>query len=185
MKILSGVILFLIIFPTELISQRYDYWKNASAEGSKIYSILFLDGQKGYAVSSDGGIFASIDSGNTWIIKSDNSSSCINESKEIFWSADIYCSAMQTTDSGLTWHSYSKEKQDHFCQVYLKDENTGYKIAGEFLNTVVSRIFTSLSNNEMVSLINYPQQCTEYYSNANEGWALGWCLKNFKRKNNQ
>ena len=87
---------------------------------------------------------------------------------------------MNTTDGGLNWFQYSKEKQDHFCKVYLKDPNVGYKTASEFLNIVSSKILSCIRNNAVETLEKKPQQCTEYFINEAEGWALGWCSKKIK-----
>ena len=112
---------------------------------------------------------------------SDVSMTSINSSSEFYWQADIFCSVMQTTDGGNTWIPYEQGKQEHFCGVYLKDENTGYDIAGDFLSKVTEKIKTCSEKNELDLLINNPQKCTEYYRNAEEGWALGWCVKNYRK----
>jgi hypothetical protein len=180
MKTISNALLIIISLSIAATPQQNDYWKNAPAEGSKIYSIFFADHQNGYASSANNEIFITKDSGVTWnYSKSKIPITKINKDKEL-WSADIYCSAMQTTDGGTSWLPYSKKEQDHFCKVYLKDPNVEFKTASEFLNKVTSKILSGIKNNEIASLVNNPQQCTEYYSNETEGWALGWCMKNFK-----
>ena len=184
MKIIIKVILISISLSYIITPQQYDYWKNASAVGSRIYSICFTDQQNGYAVSTKGEIFESSDSGNTWFFRSQNLQTKSPVNKNILWSADIYCSVMQTNDGGLSWSAYDKEAQEHFCGVYLKDNNSGYKIANEFLNKVTAKIFASYREDEFTKLINQPQQCTEYYSNEKDGWAIGWCLKNFNQYKN-
>lgn len=180
MKIISIIIMILIPLSTEFIPQQNDYWKDAPLEGSKIFSIFFTDQQNGLAVSSKGETFKTTDSGNTWISKNEISENEKKANNKILWSADIYCSVMQTKDGGKSWSSYTKEAQEHFCGVYLKDNNSGYKIANEFLKKVSSNVFSSFKNNEISSLIDHPQQCTEYYSNEAEGWALGWCIRELK-----
>ncbi|MDZ7623611.1 MAG: hypothetical protein U5J96_04070 [Ignavibacteriaceae bacterium] len=40
----------------------------------------------------------------------------------------------------LVCDSLRKEKQEHLFDTYLKDTNTGYKVASEFLNKVTSGI---------------------------------------------
>lgn len=179
MKIIFQVLLKLFLISITIISQQYDYWKNASIGENKIYFICFTNEQNGYACSFSDELFVTSDSGNTWNFKSKNSDLEKPECKDILWSAEIYCSVMQTTDGGENWSPYSKERQEHFCGVYLKDINSEYKIANEFLNKVTTKIFISSRNNELTNL-KQPQQCTEYYTNENEGWALGWCIKNFK-----
>ena len=87
---------------------------------------------------------------------------------------------LQTTDGGSSWLPYTKEKQEHFCKVYLKDPNVDYKTASEFLAKVTKDILDSLSKNKTEGLINHPKQCTEYYSNENEGWALRLVCKRIK-----
>jgi hypothetical protein len=88
---------------------------------------------------------------------------------------------MKTTDGGISWYPYDEEKQEHFCGVYLKDENTGYKVASEFLNKVTMEINYYYLTNKLDSILDHPQQCTEYYKSPDEGWALGWCIRNFNK----
>jgi hypothetical protein len=167
----------IILLASWLTAQQNDYWKNATVEGKKIYTISFSDKQNGYAVSADNEIFITKDAGLNWeLSSSENETAILNEYKNI-WLAEIYCSIMQTTDGGLNWNSYSKEKQDHFCKVYLKDPNTKYSTASEFLSKVTREIKDSISVNKIDNLVNHPKQCTEYYCNESEGWALGWCVK--------
>lgn len=178
-NVIKAIIIIILLFD-QISPQGNEYWQNATADGSKIYSIHFTDQKNGLAISAYDEIFISTDSGKTWeYIKDNNIISKSNNEKNV-WSANIYCSVMQTTDGGRNWTPYSKEKQDHFCKVYLKDPNTGYQTAYEFLNKVTSTIIISLDNNNINSLVDNPQQCTEYYSNENEGWALGWCVKELK-----
>jgi hypothetical protein len=182
MKAILNVIILLFLLSFKILPQENDYWKNAPVEGNRIYSICFIDQQNGYAVSPNNENFITTDSGITWdYLEGKNENSDLKNDR-ITWSANIYCSVMQTTDGGKSWSTYSKEKQDHFCKVYLKDPNAGYQTAYEFLNKVTSTIFTSINNNNIHSLIDNPQQCTEYYCNEVEGWALGWCMKEFKMR---
>jgi len=180
MKTIYAIILIIMLLASWLNAQLNDYWENASAEGKKIYSISFSDQQNGNAVSADDEFFITTDGGVTWKINSNKNvqSSSVVDIKN--WSADIYCSVMQTTDGGKSWKSYTKEKQDHFCKVYLKDPLVGYNTAYEFLNKISNKIFRFIATNEIINLINNPQQCTEYFCNESEGWALGWCVKAFK-----
>ncbi len=152
-------------------------------EGNKIFSICFTQHQIGYAVSIRNEVFESFDSGYTWIFKSADYHPNKTAPKDTLWSADIYCSVMRSTDGGLNWSAYTKEEQEHFCGVYFKNENTGYQTADEFLNKVTSVISNYIIKKNISSLIDYPQQCTEYYVSESEGWALGWCLRNFKKRN--
>jgi hypothetical protein len=89
---------------------------------------------------------------------------------------------MRTTDGGFTWLPYLLEQQEHFCLVYFKDNNTGWKVAEEFLNKVVSIINTHVLNDDIQSLVDQPNQCTEYYTSVDSGWALGWCVKNYQNQ---
>ena len=180
MKNILNIIFVLILFSSPVAPQENDYWKNAPIDGSKIYSICFTDQENGYAISPNNEIFVTANSGLNW--KLINDTMVIEKSipSDSLWSADIYCSVLQTTDGGSNWLPYTKEKQEHFCKVYLKDPNVDYKTASEFLAKVTKDILENLSKNRIEGLINHPKQCTEYYSNENEGWALGWCLKNFK-----
>lgn len=180
MKSILIIIIISLLNCTLLISQVNDYWKNANAEGSKIYTIHYLGKQVGYAVSYENDLFKTTDGGKTWNFIFDKAERLQIKNYKILWSGDIYCTIMHTTDGGVNWLQYVKEKEDHFCKVYLKDENTGYKVAGDFLSKVFTTILIYDRKNEVNSIINYPRQCTEYFSNEKEGWALGWCLKNFR-----
>ena len=88
---------------------------------------------------------------------------------------------MKTDDGGITWEPYLQEPQEHFCMTYFKDENTGVKVAEEFLSKVVNIINEYWNKGEVDSLLNAPVQCTEYFTNAHSGWALGWCVRSFKK----
>ena len=180
MKKILNVIFMLILFYSPIAPQENDYWKNAPIEGSKIYSICFTDQENGYAISANNEVFVTTDSGSNWKFINDKKVIDKSSANNSLWSADIYCSVLQTTDGGSSWLPYTKEKQEHFCKVYLKDPNVDYKTASEFLAKVTKDILDSLSKNKTEGLINHPKQCTEYYSNENEGWALGWCVKELK-----
>lgn len=179
MKIIYAIILIIILLTSWLTAQQNDYWKNANVTGKKIYSISFADQQNGFAVSTDKEFFLTNDAGLTWEKTTIKNEQLKFDQINNIWTADIYCSVMQSTDGGENWISYKGEKQDHFCKVYLKDPNVDYKTASEFLSKVTSNIFSKISVNQIDDLINHPQQCTEYYCNESEGWALGWCIKAF------
>jgi len=181
-NILRLIYLLLIITLLYLIpgpAQNKPYWLNAPINGIKIFTISFADDQNGKAVSAEGDLLVSIDGGKSWKLKNNVVQAGFVNDTQFIWKADINCSVMLTTDNGATWNPYNKEKQDHFCYVYLKDENSGYKVASNFLNKITKIIFEHYANDEIDLLINQPQQCTEYFMDAKEGWALGWCLKNF------
>jgi len=180
LRITYIIILISVITESNVFPQSYDYWKNAPTEGTRIYLIYFATEHYGFAVSAKNELFISTDAGNTWDLKETNKDISIPVSGDFLWSAEIYCSAMQIKDGGNSWVPYSAQMQEHFCRVYLKDPNVDYKTASEFLNTVTSKILSGIINNNIDSSADKPQQCTEYYSNEKEGWALGWCLKNFK-----
>jgi hypothetical protein len=170
--------LIIITICIKVSAQDADYWANAQASKTKIFTISFIDLQNGAATSAEGDEFFTSDKGLSW--KPDSTSTrVINYSEKIYWKADVYCSVMRSTDGGESWVPYDQDKQEHFCGVYLEDANTGHDIASQFLNKVASKVFLSLKNNEINSLINQPQQCTEYFRSPTEGWALGWCIKNF------
>jgi len=175
-----------VIFIAGLIfGQEKSYWKNAPVEGTKIYSIVFVDENNGFAISGKKDFFITSDKGKNWEIQ--NEKTIQHEVETVtdpYWSADIYCSVLHTFDGGNTWVAYSNEQQEHFCSVYLKDKNTGYNIGYEFLTKVTKKIRDQIIIDQIISLMNHPQQCTEYYSDEKSGWALGWCLKNFVLRNN-
>ena len=168
----------MLLFAVLGFTQSKPYWKNASATGTKIYSVEFIDEDNGLAKSQLGEVLITTDGGKRWAVDS-NPYKLINNSQHL-WSADIYCSVMNTTDGGNTWNQYNDEVQDHFCQVYFKNENTGWKTAEEFLQKVTSTIQSFINKNDLQSLYKKATQCTEYYTDMNNGWALGWCVKNYK-----
>jgi hypothetical protein len=180
MKIIIEILIVLLLLTSILIAQEKDYWKNAPIEGSKIYSICFTDQENGYAISASNEMFVTTNSGSNWKFLDDKKVNDKSTTNNLLWAAEIYCSVLQTTDGGSSWLPYTEEMQEHFCKVYLKDPNVDYQIALEFLAKVTKVILDSLSKNKTEGLINHPEQCTEYYVNENEGWAVGWCAKELK-----
>ena len=174
----TKLILFSLLLAFMSYSQNKPYWDNTPTAGTKIYSIEFIDADYGWAKSKLGEILMTNDGGKHWTVDS-NHIEFTNIEKNL-WSAEIYCSVMNTTDGGLTWSQYTGEEQDHFCQVYFKNENTGWKTSEEFLYKVVSTMQLYIENNDLKTLYNKTTQCTEYYTDMNFGWALGWCVKNYK-----
>lgn len=163
-------------------AQDNDYWTNAPTGKTKIFTISFIDKQNGVAKSGEGEVLATADGGRSWAPDKEISLASEKSSLQILWSADVYCSIMKTTDGGNTWVSYEEEKQEHFCGVYLKDANTGYKVASEFLYKVTNEINNHYENDNLDSLVDHPHKCTKYYRSAEEGWTLGWCVKDFIQK---
>ena len=125
------------------------------------------------------------DGGKSWTLNEESSTASPKTSDLILWKVDVYCSIMKTTDGGNIWFPYEEEKQEHFCGVYLKDVNTEYRVASDFLNKVTNEINNYSKNNKIDSLVDHPHQCTEYYRNADEGWALGWCVKDYNQNKNR
>ena len=159
-------------------TQSKPYWDNAPTTGTKIFSIEFIDTDNGSAKSKLGEVLKTTDGGKHWIVDSEP-----YEFTGIYphlWSADIYCSSMTTKDGGLTWSQYTGIMQEHFCQVYFKNENTGWKTSEEFLYRVVYTLKSFVEKNDIEALYAKAYQCTEYYTDINSGWALGWCVKNYK-----
>ncbi len=180
----AELLLLLIILLTadiEVCAQDADYWTNAQSGKIKIFSLTFMDIQNGTAESAEGDFLITSDAGKTWLPENEFSSVSQKISNQFLWKADIYCAIMNTTDGGKTWLPYDQEKQEHFCGVYLKDENTGYNVASDFLYKVTNQITIYSEKNELDLLIDHPQKCTEYYRNAEEGWSLGWCVQNVKK----
>jgi len=180
--------LVLIIILLSFISdpaQDNDYWTNEPTGKTKIFAISFADEQNGRAISAEGDVLATSNGGKSWAVNKEMIFVSEKSSSQILWKADVYCSIMKTTDGGNTWSPYEEEKQEHFCGVYLKDVNTGYRVASDFLNKVTNEIITYSENHNLESLVNHPRKCTEYYRNADEGWALGWCIKDFNQNKNR
>ncbi len=165
--LVSSVFLSLINRPDD------NFWKDAPTDGVLLYRIYLTD-NAGYAVSNNNILFTSYDNGRNWQ-EADPIEMTHFNSKNFLWSAQICCSSLKTTDGGKNWIPCSSESNNRFCRVFLKDPNTGYQPAKEFLNMVCNKIFSGLLNNE-VNLLKTPRQYTEYYSNQDEGWAPGWYL---------
>jgi hypothetical protein len=180
MKKIFWLLMVTIFLSVIVYSQDNNYWAKAKPGSTKVFTISFTDDFNGRAVSGEGDVLITIDGGKSWTINTNKSDGNSENNQQFDWTADIYCSVMQTTDAGITWFPYDKGKQEHFCGVYLKDQNSGYNIAGDFLNKVTTKILDCSKNNELNLLIDHPQQCTEYYRSENEGWALGWCVKDFR-----
>jgi len=164
---------FLIILALLILgsapAQDNGYWSNAPSGKTKIFTISFTNEQNGRAISAEGDVLATSDGGKNWAVEKKFSVVSIKDTDPILWKADICCSIMQTTDGGNTWFSYEQGEQEHFCGVYLKDPNTGYRVASDFLNKVTNEIISYSENNKLDSLIDHPHQCTEYYKSADEG----------------
>lgn len=180
MKKIFCLILASLIFTSNNISQDYNYWASATA-GERIYTILFFEDAKIFSVSAEDEFFSSNNNGVTWELMGTKNISEIKNAG-LQWRADIHCAVLHTTDGGNYWSPYSSQKQEHFCRVYLKDPNVGYQTAFEFLTRVTSELNSRLKDSSDEALNFPPQQCTEYYTNEDEGWALGWCVKNFEIK---
>lgn len=179
MKKIFYSILAGLIITSENISQDYKYWE-AAIPGERIYTIYFFVDEKVIAVSADNEYFLSTDEGIKWQLNKIRSIAELkNETQNLI--VDIHCAIIHTTDGGENWYPYSSGKLEHFCRVYLKDPNAGYQIAFEFLTRVISEINSRLKDSPDGVLNIPPQQCTEYYTNENEGWALGWCVKNYAK----
>jgi len=178
MKNTTISVIVLSLYSFVVFAQSKPYWNNAPNTGTKIYSIHFIDSQNVWAKSKLGEVLQSTDGGNRWFVNSPFIQS--KENEQNLWCADIYCSIMLTTDGGTSWLPYRDTEQEHFCKVYFKNENTGWQTAEEFLNKVVVTINSSIEKNDIETLIERAHQCTEYYTDIDSGWALGWCVKNFE-----
>ncbi len=180
MKIINVKLYILVLFSALLYPQSDNTLENVFSKDKVIYSIRFYDSQNGSAVSEDGINFYTTDGGINWTIFDNRSISSSGQGKNsIYWSADICLHTLHTTNAGLTWLTYSGEQQKHFIQAYLRDENTEYKIAINFLQSVSNNILTEINNSEKTTDFGPSKNFTEYYTNENEGWVLGWYLKNF------
>ena len=178
MRLLLKMMILISFLFLNTFSQDNYYWKNAPIEGSKIYTIKFLDNQSGIAISESGKILLTSDNGENWYL--DPETQNFEDTENYLWGAEIYCSVMNTNDGGTTWHPYAQKQQEHFCNVYFNDKNTGWKVAEEFLSKVANVINKYVQNDNVKLLIDKPNKCTEYYTDINTGWALGWCIRNFE-----
>jgi hypothetical protein len=176
----NSLLLSLLIF-ISTPAQDNDYWASAPTGKIKLFTISFTNEQNGTAQSAEGDVLVTKDGGKSWTPDKELTYESQKVPSQILWKADVYCSIMKTTDGGNTWFPYEEEMQEHFCGVYLKDKNTGYKVANEFLNKVTSEINNYSQNNKIDSLVDRPHKCTEYYRSADEGWALGWCVRDYKQ----
>jgi len=180
MKIQLKIIVLICILSIIALCQNQLYWKDAPTNGTKIYSIKFFDLNNGVAESQFEETLETNNSGKSWLPVATTEKK--KEFTNYLWSAEIYCAIMMTSDGGTTWIPYLQEPQEHFCMVYFKDQNTGWKVAEEFLIKVINTINTYIKNDDIKSLVDQPHQCTEYYSNVDSGWALGWCIRNLENQ---
>ena len=171
--LVSAIALLSILLAAK--GQDKSYWKDAPVTGTKIYSIFFSDENTGMAVSAQKDYFFTSVKGKSWLhINENDAQTIVKPNSDAKWSTDVFCSVMHTKDGGESWSPYNNEQQDHFCAVYLKDQNVGYKTGCDFLTAVTASIIASMGNGTVNTLRNEPQQCTEYYSDEDSGWALGW-----------
>jgi photosystem II stability/assembly factor-like uncharacterized protein len=179
MKTLITLVLFLTFLCLSIIAQEEDITEVIPI---KIYSIEFVDFNNGWAESIFGEILITTDGGQDWHIKTgaelEKIKAIIKAGTGNGWSADIYCEVMQSTDCGENWMPYPKKQEEHFCAVYFKDENTGWKVAEEFLQKVVDTITVAMRDNTWEQKIDLPHKCREYYTDIITGWSVGWCFKN-------
>lgn len=178
MKILINIITLICFLSIIVVCQNQFYWKDAPTNGTKIYSIKIFDTNNGVAESKFEETLETNNSGKSWLPVATTETK--TEPTNYLWSVEIYCSIMKTSDGGTTWIPYLQEPQEHFCTVYFEDHNTGWKVAEDFLIKVVNTINMYIENNEIESLVDKPHQCTEYSTNIDSGWALGWCIREFK-----
>lgn len=175
------LIFFIITYSFLCLAQDQSYWGKAPVGKTKVFTISFIDKQNGFAQTEDGILLSTEDGGKSWSEKPAAISKNQNVDNKMLWAADIFCAIMKTTDGGNSWIPSEDDKQEHFCGVYLRDENTGYKVASEFLHKVTMEINYCFISNTLDLLVDQPQQCTEYYRSPVEGWALGWCVRNFSK----
>ena len=178
MKTILNITLLIYCLSMYMHCQDKLYWKDAPTSGTKIYLLKFFDPGNGIAISQFGETLKTVDSGEHWFLSAEKEKR--EEPINVLWSAEIFCSVMSTNNGGITWVPYLQKPQEHFCRVDFKDMNTGWMVAEEFLIKVVNTINTHIQNGDIESLINQPHQCTEYYTNVDLGWALGWCIRGFE-----
>ena len=182
MKTVTALLFFSFILYSSNVAQQGNIGKETVSQGIKIYAITFFNSNNGLADSFFGDVLITTNGGRNWVVRTgaevDKMKAVSKAETNIIWSADIYCNVMRSTDGGENWAPYPKKQEEHFCAVYFKDENTGWKVAEEFLQKVVSTITTYLSNENWEKEIDVPQKCREYYTDMNTGWWVGWCYNN-------
>ena len=182
MKTITALLFFSLILYSSNIAQEGNIGKETVSQGIKIYSISFFNSNNGLADSFFGDVLITTNGGKNWEVKTgaevEKLKAISQTGINIVWSADIYCDVMQSTDGGENWTPYPKKKEEHFCAVYFKDENTDWKVAEEFLQKVVSTITTYLRNDTWEKEKGVSQKCREYYTDMNTGWWVGWCYNN-------
>ena len=103
MKKIFSLLIITIFFSVLINSQDYDYWEKAKPGSTKVFTISFTNDFNGRAVSGEGDILITIDGGKSWTINANKSEGNSENVQQFNWTADIYCSVMQTTDAGITW----------------------------------------------------------------------------------
>jgi hypothetical protein len=182
MRTLTTLLLFLLFQYSWNVAQEGDFKNLSTAQGKKIYTITFVDSNNGWAESAFGNILVTTNGGNEWKVKTgtelEKMKTISQKGNKNGWSANIYCEVMQSKDGGESWKPFPKKLEEHFCMVYFKDENTGWKVAEEFLQKVVSTIVASLKDNIWEQKIGVSFKCREYYTDMNTVWSVGWCFNN-------
>jgi len=182
MKALTTLLLFLITQYSSNVAQEGDFAIMSASQGMKIYTIKFVDSNNGLAESIFGDVLITTNGGKEWGVKTRTDLERMKNISQIGtdngWSVDIYCEIMQSTDGGESWRPFPKKQEEHFCAVYFNDENTGWKVAEEFLQKVVSTIAASIRDNNWKQKIDVPHKCREYYTDMNTGWSVGWRFNN-------
>ncbi len=182
MKTLTVLLFISFNLLSSNLAQEGNIDSETVSQGIKIYSISFFDSNNGLADSYFGDILITTNGGRNWKVKTgaevDKLKAISQTVTENMWSTDIYCDVMQSTDGGESWIPYPKKQEEHFCAVYFRDKNTGWKVAEEFLQKVVGTITTYLSNENWEEEMGVAQKCREYYTDMNTGWWVGWCYNN-------
>ncbi len=100
---------------------------------ARIQKIFFINKNTGWAVTSNGGIIKTTDSGNSWFVQL-NTYSYIFFSGIHFtdslngWTANFNNRPMKTSNSGNTWINQQQINLTQTEDVYFKDINTGWLI---------------------------------------------------------
>ncbi len=182
MKSITVLLFLSFSLHSSLISQEYEISNKNIFEGTRLYAITFLDSNIGIADSYYGEVLVTTNGGSNWKVKTGSEieklKAAATTKSNFYWSVNIYCDVRQSTDGGETWSSYPQNQEEHFCTVYFRDKNTGWKVAEEFLQNVVLTIQSKLSSNNWDKEIGLFQKCREYYTDIKTGWWVGWCFKN-------
>lgn len=105
-------------------------WQNPLPQGNPVNSYAWLDGQRGWAVGSQGTILKTSDGGQTWSAQTSGTRSELGRvmfvNDRVGWVSGSNGLVLRTSDGGSTWHSASVGADVSTYSLQAVDENTAW-----------------------------------------------------------